>query len=74
MLQILNKKWRGVLNDEQIENDRTHSGLSDEVLASDPLRKTQYMRLTTQWDQMNENSYYSVIPYLRHRTNDYTAT
>jgi len=70
----LEQEMAASLNDEQIENDRTNSGLSDEVLASDPLRKTQYMRLTTQWDQMNEDSYYSVIPYLRHRTNDYTAT
>jgi outer membrane receptor protein involved in Fe transport len=70
----LEQEMAGSLNDEQIENDRTNSGLSDDVLASDPLRKTQYMRLTMQWDQMNEDSYYSVIPYLRHRTNDYTAT
>jgi outer membrane receptor protein involved in Fe transport len=70
----LEQEMAASLNDEQIENDRTNSGLSDEVLASDPLRKTQYMRLTTQWDQMNADSYYSVIPYLRHRTNDYTAT
>ncbi len=70
----LEQEMASTLDDEQIENDRTNSGLSDEVLASDPLRKTQYMRLTTQWDQMNADSYYSLIPYLRHRTNDYTAT
>jgi len=70
----LEQEMAASLNDEQIENDRTNSGLSDDVLASDPLRKTQYMRLSTQWDQMNAESYYSLIPYLRHRTNDYTAT
>jgi len=70
----LEQEMAAGLNDEKIENDRTHSGLSDEVLASDPLRKTQYIRLSTQWDQMNAQSYYSLIPYLRHRTNDYTAT
>ena len=70
----LEQEMAAGLNDEQIENDRTNSGLSDEVLASDPLRKTQYIRLTTQWNQMNDQSYYSLIPYLRHRTNDYTAT
>ena len=70
----LEQEMAGRLDDEQIKDDRTHSGLSDDVLASDPLRKTQYMRLSTQWDQMNADSYYSLIPYLRHRTNDYTAT
>lgn len=70
----LEQEMAGRLDDDQIENNRTNSGLSDEVLASDPLRKTQYMRLSTQWDQMNADSYYSLIPYLRHRTNDYTAT
>jgi len=70
----LEQEMAASLNDEQIENDRTNSGLSDEVLASDPLRKTQYFRLSSQWDQMNADSYYSLIPYFRHRTNDYTAT
>jgi len=70
----LEQEMAASLNDDQIENDRTNSGLSDEVLASDPLRKTQYMRLSTQWDQMNDESYFSLIPYFRHRTNDYTAT
>ncbi len=70
----LEQEMAAGLNDEQIENDRTNSGLSDDVLASDPLRKTQYFRLSTQWEQVNADSYYSLIPYLRHRTNDYTAT
>jgi outer membrane receptor protein involved in Fe transport len=62
------------LTEELYENDKTNSGLSDEVLASDPLRKTQYMRLSTQWDKVDRNNFYSVIPYYRFRTNDYTAT
>ena len=70
----LEQEMAARLDDDQIINDRTNSGLSDEVLASDPLRKTQYFRLSTQWDQMNTDSYYSLITYLRHRTNDYTAT
>lgn len=70
----LEQEMAASLNDEQLANDRTNSGLSDEVLTSDPLRKTQYMRLSSQWDQMNASSYYSAIPYIRHRTNDYTAT
>ena len=70
----LEQEMAGRLDDEQIKHDRSHSGLSDDVLASDPLRKTHYVRLSTQWEQMNDNSFYSLIPYLRHRTNDYTAT
>lgn len=62
------------LTDDLFENDRSNSGLSDEVLASDPLRKTQYMRLSTQWDKNDGDNLYSLIPYLRYRTNDYTAT
>jgi outer membrane receptor protein involved in Fe transport len=62
------------LTKDLYDNDKTNSGLSDEVLASDPLRKTQYVRLSTQWDKVDGNNFYSVIPYYRYRTNDYTAT
>jgi len=70
----LEQEMAASLTDDLFEKDRTNSGLSDIVLASDPLRKTQYMRLSTQWDQFNDDSFYSLIPYLRYRTNDYTAT
>lgn len=70
----LEQEMAAGLTDELFENDRTNSGLSDEVLASDPLRKTQYMKLSSQWDYDDNESYYSMIPYLRYRTNDYTAT
>lgn len=70
----LEQEMAARLNDDKFENDRTDSGLSDEVLASDPLRKTQYMRLAVQWDKTVGDKLYSLIPYLRYRTNDYTAT
>ncbi len=70
----LEQEMAAGLDDEKFANDRTHSGLSDEVLASDPLRKTQYMKLSSQWDYFAGDDYYSMIPYLRYRTNDYTAT
>jgi outer membrane receptor protein involved in Fe transport len=70
----LEQEMAASLNDKKFENDRTDSGLSDEVLASDPLRKTQYMRLAVQWDKTVGDNLYSLIPYLRYRTNDYTAT
>lgn len=70
----LEQEMAASLTEDQYENDKKNSGLSDEVLASDPLRKTQYMRLSTQWDKVDGNNFYSLIPYYRYRTNDYTAT
>ena len=62
------------LTAKQYKLDRTDSGLTDDVLEKDPLRKTQYLRLASQWDKATADSYYSLIPYYRLRTNDYTAT
>lgn len=70
----LEQEMAASLNKDLYDNDKTNSGLSDAVLASDPLRKTKYMRLATQWDKVDGNNFYSLIPYYRYRTNDYTAT
>lgn len=70
----LEQEMAAGLSPELFEDERTNSGLSVDVLNSDPLRKTQYMRLSTQWDKSSADSYYSLIPYFRIRTNDYTAT
>jgi outer membrane receptor protein involved in Fe transport len=74
IISDLEQEMAASLSEGLYKNDKTNSGLSDEVLASDPLRKTEYMRLSTQWDKIDGNSFYSVIPYYRLRTNDYTAT
>ena len=74
VISDLEQEMAAGLTEDIYLNDKTHSGLSDEVLASDPLRKTEYMRLSTQWDKTAGDSYYSFIPYYRLRTNDYTAT
>jgi len=74
VISDLEQEMAASLNEDLYKNDKADSGLSDEVLASDPLRKTEYMRLSTQWDKTNGDSFYSVIPYYRLRTNDYTAT
>jgi len=63
----------GLINDA-FPKERTDSGLPENVLKSDPLRKTKYLRLSTQWDKVDNENYYSFIPYYRARTNDYTAT
>jgi len=70
----LEQEMAASLTKDLFDNDKTNSGLSDTVLASDPLRKTKYMRLSTQWDKADGNNFYSLIPYFRLRTNDYTAT
>lgn len=70
----LEQEMAASLTKELYDNDKTNSGLSDAVLASDPLRKTKYLRLSTQWDKVDGNNFYSLIPYYRYRTNDYTAT
>lgn len=70
----LEQEMAASLTKDLYDNDKTNSGLSDTVLASDPLRKTKYMRLSTQWDKAEGNNFYSLIPYYRFRTNDYTAT
>lgn len=74
VISDLEQEMAASLTDELFENDPTNSGLSADVLASDPLRKTQYMRLSTQWDKTDGDDLYSLIPYFRYRTNDYTAT
>ncbi len=70
----LEQEMAASLEEPAYSNDKTNSGLTPDVLASDPLRKTQYMRLSTQWDKVDGNNFYSLIPYYRYRTNDYTAT
>jgi outer membrane receptor protein involved in Fe transport len=70
----LEQEMAASLEEPAYSNDKTNSGLSPDVLASDPLRKTQYIRLSTQWDKVDGNNFYSLIPYYRYRTNDYTAT
>jgi iron complex outermembrane receptor protein len=74
VISDLEQEMAASLSEDLYKTDKTHSGLSEEVLASDPLRKTAYMRLSAQWDKTDDNYFYSVIPYYRSRTNDYTAT
>jgi len=51
------------------------SGLTADVLAADPLRKSRYFRLSSTWDKVTDSDLnISITPYLRQRTNDYTAT
>lgn len=74
VMSDLEQEMASSLTEDLYDNDKTHSGLSDDVLESDPLRKTQYIRLSSQWDKVDGDVLYSAIPYVRHRTNDYTAT
>lgn len=67
VMSDLEQEMAGSIKDDDFPSKRTHSGLSDDVLASDPLRKTQYMRISTQWDKYVGENYFSAIPYLRLR-------
>lgn len=70
----LEQEMAASLSEDMFFNDRTNSGLSSTVLASDPLRETSYFRLSTHWEKADGDTHYSLIPYYRERTNDYTAT
>lgn len=74
IISDLEQEMATSLTEDLYKTDKTDSGLSDAVLASDPLRKTEYIRLSSQWDKTDGDNFYSVIPYYRSRTNDYTAT
>lgn len=70
----LEQEMTGPLTFELLNQEPTNSGLTDEVLAADPMRLSKYARLSTRWDKEFEQHSLSLIPYIRHNSNDYTAT
>ena len=71
----LEQEMAASLSGDDFNTNPQSSGLSAEVLASDPLRKSRYFRLSSTWDKVTDSGLnISMIPYLRQRTNDYTAT
>ncbi|MCL2915238.1 TonB-dependent receptor [Shewanella corallii] len=70
----LDQQMNASLTEKQFRQDPTQSGLSAKVEQSDPRRKSRYVRLATEWSYDLGEHYYSLIPYARYRTNDYTAT
>lgn len=63
------------LSESAYESDKTQSGLTDQVLATDPERTSDFVRLSVEWVKgLGDQAELSVIPYYRHNTNDYTAT
>ena len=70
----LNQQMATNLSATQFELDASDSGLPPQVLAIDPRRISDYVRLSTQivYDYADD-SYLSIIPYLRYRSNDYNA-
>lgn len=70
----LDQQMQSSLNDEQFADDPTQSGLPDEVEALDPRRKTDYMRLSSEYQYQGDDVFASVIPYARFRDNNYVAT
>ena len=71
----LEQQMASSLSEETFNSDPTDSGLSAAVLATDPKRKSKYLRFTSKWTNYIDNDLYiSLISYYRHRTNNYTAT
>lgn len=70
----LNQQMATNLSANQFEQDASHSGLPDSVLAIDPRRVSDYVRLSAQLTyDYSDDIYFTVIPYLRYRSNDYNA-
>ncbi|KID58818.1 TonB-dependent receptor [Pseudoalteromonas luteoviolacea] len=70
----LDQQMLNTLSEEAFLQDPTQSGLQPAVLAIDPRRKTDYLRISSEYVYDDNDLYASVIPYFRYRTNDYIAT
>lgn len=70
----LNQQMNASLTQAQFDDDPRQSGLSSVIKARDPRRKTDYLRLASQWKYDSNHQSLALIPYVRHRTNDYIAT
>lgn len=63
------------LTKDQYETDPSQSGLNSLVQAINPERDSDFARLSFELNhQLSEQLSVSLIPYLRHNTNDYIAT
>ena len=63
------------LTQAQYDRGTTQTGLSDQVLATDPQRSSDFIRLSMEWSySASDQLEISMIPYLRHSTNNYVAT
>lgn len=74
MASSLDQQMLNALTDEQFSQDPTQSGLPDEVIDIDPRRKTDYVRLSAEYQYQDDAFFASVIPYARYRSNDYIVT
>ncbi|MDF2182396.1 TonB-dependent receptor [Neptuniibacter sp. CAU 1671] len=63
------------LSADDYRTDPTLSGLGDQVLAIDPIRESDFARLSVEWTHFySDRLELSLIPYWRYNTNDYVAT
>ncbi|KZN49745.1 TonB-dependent receptor [Pseudoalteromonas luteoviolacea] len=70
----LDQQMLDALEEDELLQDPAQAGLPTEVLAIDPRRTTDYVRLSSEYTYEDNDFYASVIPYLRYRNNDYIAT
>lgn len=70
----LDQQLNNTLTIEQYLDSPTQSALPPEIQAIDPRRQTDYARLSGELTYAGSDVEYSIIPFLRYRTNDYIAT
>ncbi|MCV6588815.1 MAG: TonB-dependent receptor plug domain-containing protein, partial [Marinobacterium sp.] len=74
-LSRLDDESASSLLEDQYRTDPTDNGLSDQVLAINPHRNSDFARLSVEWQhRINDQLSFSSIPYARYSTNDYVAT
>ncbi|MCV6590867.1 MAG: TonB-dependent receptor, partial [Marinobacterium sp.] len=74
-LSRLDDESASSLLENQYRTDPTDNGLSDQVLAINPHRNSDFARLSVEWQhRINDRLSFSSIPYARYSTNDYVAT
>ena len=70
----LNQQMATNLSADAFAEDASQSGLPQAVLDTDPRRKSDYLRLSSQINyDYDDRVYVTVIPYWRYRSNDYNA-
>ncbi|KAF7764435.1 hypothetical protein PCIT_b0437 [Pseudoalteromonas citrea] len=74
MASSLDQQMLDALTEDEFNDDPSQSGLPLEVVNIDPRRKTDYMRVSSEYQYHGDAVFASVIPYARYRSNDYIAT
>ncbi|MBE0370973.1 TonB-dependent receptor [Pseudoalteromonas aurantia] len=74
MASSLDQQMLNALTADMFAQDPSQSGLPAEVIKIDPRRKTDYFRISSEYQYQGNGVFASIIPYARYRSNDYIAT